>query len=111
MLGWRDGQGVGPRRAPKRSEGATNGDGDDYAARMGFTFAPKDVSIANLKPKDDLYGIGYTALDASVLFFTKRAAQLTRRNRNTLVEGEQDLLVLAWVSLNMKMKVFMVWMI
>eukprot|EP00050_Salpingoeca_kvevrii_P021894 m.117490 g.117490 ORF g.117490 m.117490 type:complete len:866 (+) comp9518_c0_seq3:242-2839(+) len=71
MMGWREGQGIGPRQAARQSH-ANDGDAtsadrrvDDFASALGFTFAPQDVTVAAAKAKDDFFGIGYKPLRAS----------------------------------------------
>lgn len=85
MMGWREGQGVGPRRAMhastrsaskrKRYSKGNNGgsvydesdddeSGDDVGAGSK-TFAPRDVSIDDFAAKDDLHGIGYHGMSAA----------------------------------------------
>ncbi|XP_031442674.1 G patch domain-containing protein 1 [Clupea harengus] len=87
-MGWRDGQGVGPRvrkrkvrsdkagqqgtelRAygcvlpPKRSdESEEDDDDDDEFAPENVTFAPKDVTPVDFAVKEGVHGLGYRGLD------------------------------------------------
>ncbi|XP_051946776.1 G patch domain-containing protein 1 isoform X2 [Xyrauchen texanus] len=77
-MGWKDGQGVGPRLKrkackqntervyecvlpPKGSEESE--DDDDEFAPENVTFAPKDVIPVDFTPKVDSHGLGYRGLD------------------------------------------------
>ncbi|XP_073693125.1 G patch domain-containing protein 1 isoform X2 [Garra rufa] len=79
-MGWKDGQGVGPRlkrKQHKQSTDATkvygcvlprNGseeseEDDDEFAPENVTFAPKDVVPVNFTPKVDSHGLGYRGLN------------------------------------------------
>jgi G patch domain-containing protein 1 len=55
QMGWREGQGVGPR--VKRQRGIANKDEDVHSS--GFSFAPSNSSILILNAKKDKFGIGY----------------------------------------------------
>ena len=65
-MGWRDGQGIGPkvhRKAKLDDDGLTEGFGEVYR------FAPADSSIISIPRKDNLKGLGYRGearLDGSV---------------------------------------------
>ncbi|KPP58990.1 hypothetical protein Z043_123134, partial [Scleropages formosus] len=79
-MGWKEGQGVGPRAKRKpRTQKADGGprvygcalppngseeseEEDDYVPE-NVTFAPKDVTPIDFTPKDDLHGLGYRGLD------------------------------------------------
>lgn len=52
-MGWREGQGVGPRLTAEEK-----GYGDIEEAK-NQTFAPENTQTAQIKMKNDLYGIGY----------------------------------------------------
>ncbi|XP_073914951.1 G patch domain-containing protein 1 isoform X2 [Castor canadensis] len=90
-MGWKEGQGVGPRvkRRPRRqkpdpgvkiygcalppggSEGSEDED-DDYLPD-NVTFAPKDVTPVDFTPKDNVHGLAYQGLDPhQALFGTSR---------------------------------------
>lgn len=47
-------------------EAATSDDDDDEDLPEDVTFAPKDVTPISFTPKDNVHGIGYTALDPHV---------------------------------------------
>ncbi|NXR06686.1 GPTC1 protein, partial [Semnornis frantzii] len=86
-MGWKEGQGIGPRikRKPLRqkpdpavkvygcalppglSEGS-EGEEDEYQPE-NVTFAPKDVMPVDLTPKDNVHGLGYKGLDPSQALF------------------------------------------
>jgi len=78
LMGWRDGQGVGPRRKRARgidrdpSDGESNGDdaegGECGALHKDFKFAPKDVEQFEAQVKDDLSGLGFDPLAATPEF-------------------------------------------
>ncbi|KFM59157.1 G patch domain-containing protein 1, partial [Stegodyphus mimosarum] len=70
-LGWKVGQGIGPR-VKKYSSGtkiygcspypdATVPEEEDSIA-LGFTFAPEDTEAILYQPKDNYFGLGYTGL-------------------------------------------------
>lgn len=77
-MGWKDGQGVGPRvkRTPRKQDpdvkvfgrvlppsGSEESENDDEFAPENVTFAPKDVIPVDFTPKDDVHGLGYRGLD------------------------------------------------
>ncbi|KAI5758279.1 GPATCH1 [Gulo gulo luscus] len=86
-MGWKEGQGVGPRvkRKPRRqkpdpgvkiygcalppggSEGSEEED-DDYVPE-NVTFAPKDVTPVDFTPKDNVHGLAYKGLDPHQALF------------------------------------------
>ncbi len=92
-MGWRPGQGIGPRlsrkqkakqaeanqrmfgcplppsQGDKRSASSDDDDDDDSLdpKYRAFLFAPDDVPEFLAKPKDNLFGIGYSGLDRSTL--------------------------------------------
>ncbi|XP_025222980.1 G patch domain-containing protein 1 [Theropithecus gelada] len=86
-MGWKEGQGVGPRvkRRPRRqkpdpgvkiygcalppgsSEGS-EGEDDDYLPD-NVTFAPKDVTPVDFTPKDNVHGLAYKGLDPHQALF------------------------------------------
>lgn len=39
---------------------------DEYAARRGITFAPRDMSAKRFTPKNNFFGIGYKGISAKV---------------------------------------------
>ncbi|KAG7315045.1 hypothetical protein KOW79_021133 [Hemibagrus wyckioides] len=76
-MGWKDGQGVGPRvkrRQRKQNidvrvygcalppSGSEESEDDEFAPE-NVTFAPKDVTPVDFTPKDDVHGLGYRGLD------------------------------------------------
>ncbi|XP_067905115.1 G patch domain-containing protein 1 isoform X2 [Heterodontus francisci] len=80
-MGWKEGQGLGPRvkRKPQRQQCDTGvkvygcslpdegSDGlqeeeDEYQPE-NVTFAPKDVVMMDFTPKDDRHGLGYSGID------------------------------------------------
>uniref|UniRef100_A0A3B4DW06 G-patch domain-containing protein n=1 Tax=Pygocentrus nattereri TaxID=42514 RepID=A0A3B4DW06_PYGNA len=77
-MGWRDGQGIGPRvkRRQRKQDtearvygcavppsGSEESENDDEFAPENVTFAPKDVIPVDFTPKDDLHGLGYRGLN------------------------------------------------
>lgn len=84
-LGWKEGQGVGARvsgrkpvtdmeklkriygcdTAPSAQTIKDNDDDDDDRCYEDITFAPKDTMSIDIKPKDDMFGIGYSGLNPS----------------------------------------------
>jgi hypothetical protein len=75
LMGWRDGQGVGPRRKRVRGQDGEPGDGDvdaddapGGALYKDFKFAPKDVEMFEAQVKDDLFGLGFDPLASTPEF-------------------------------------------
>ncbi|NWR51403.1 GPTC1 protein, partial [Regulus satrapa] len=86
-MGWKEGQGIGPRVKRKRcrqkpdptvkiygcalppglSEGSE--DEEDEYQPEDVTFAPKDVMPVDLTPKENVHGLGYQGLDPSQALF------------------------------------------
>eukprot|EP01130_Rhizamoeba_saxonica_P004797 TRINITY_DN1950_c0_g1_i1.p1 TRINITY_DN1950_c0_g1~~TRINITY_DN1950_c0_g1_i1.p1 ORF type:complete len:748 (+),score=217.65 TRINITY_DN1950_c0_g1_i1:19-2262(+) len=54
LMGWKEGQGVGPR---KKKKVVTVLKEEDYSS--GFKFAPRDVEVVKFKRKSNSHGIGY----------------------------------------------------
>ncbi|XP_015264223.1 PREDICTED: G patch domain-containing protein 1 [Gekko japonicus] len=85
-MGWKEGQGVGPRvkrkaRKQKPEPGVkiygcalppgsedSEEEEDEYQPE-NVTFAPKDVMPVDLAPKDNVHGLGYKGLDPSKALF------------------------------------------
>ncbi|XP_076371013.1 G patch domain-containing protein 1 isoform X2 [Tachypleus tridentatus] len=76
QMGWRPGQGIGPRVKKRQKQqqnpgvkiygcslpsGQSEEEEDPY--REGFTFAPHDLDIQPYTQKDNLHGIGYKGLN------------------------------------------------
>ncbi|NXK96558.1 GPTC1 protein, partial [Formicarius rufipectus] len=86
-MGWKEGQGIGPRvkRKPRRQKpdptvkiygcalppGLSEGseDEEDEYQPENVTFAPKDIMPVDLTPKDNVHGLGYKGLDPSQALF------------------------------------------
>uniref|UniRef100_A0A8C8R864 G-patch domain containing 1 n=1 Tax=Pelusios castaneus TaxID=367368 RepID=A0A8C8R864_9SAUR len=86
-MGWKEGQGIGPRvkRKPRKqkpdpevkvygcalppdgSEGSE--DEEDEYQPENVTFAPKDVMPVDLTPKENVHGLGYKGLDPTKALF------------------------------------------
>ncbi|CAL8246076.1 unnamed protein product [Lota lota] len=81
-MGWKDGQGVGPRVKRKASRqktdsadkvygcaalraGSEESEDEEEFAPQNVTFAPKDVSPIDFSPKVGVHGLGYRGLDPS----------------------------------------------
>ncbi|XP_077982414.1 G patch domain-containing protein 1-like [Glandiceps talaboti] len=73
-MGWKEGQGIGPRVKRKTTKGTKiygcaarpvceDNSSDDDVYAIGHYFAPKDVENFLFKPKDDVHGIGYQGID------------------------------------------------
>nr|XP_002762035.1 G patch domain-containing protein 1 isoform X1 [Callithrix jacchus] len=86
-MGWKEGQGVGPRvkRRPRRQKPdpgvkiygcalppgsleGSEGEDDDYLPD-NVTFAPKDVTPVDFTPKDNVHGLAYKGLDPHQALF------------------------------------------
>ncbi|NXY91246.1 GPTC1 protein, partial [Alcedo cyanopectus] len=103
-MGWKDGQGIGPRvkrkpcrqkpdpgvkiygcaLPPGQSEGSE--DEEDEYQPENVTFAPKDVMPVDLTPKENVHGLGYKGLDPSQAFFGASG----RECMNVLMGGSED---------------------
>ncbi|XP_048371961.1 G patch domain-containing protein 1 isoform X2 [Sphaerodactylus townsendi] len=84
-MGWKEGQGVGPRvkrKARKQTSdpgvkiyscalppGSEDSEEEDEYQPENVTFAPKDVMPVDLAPKDNVHGLGYKGLDPSKALF------------------------------------------
>lgn len=99
-MGWREGQGIGPRMSsrPRNKAEKQSRWGDEHAD--GKTFAPEDVSIDSFAAKDNLHGIGYERVRAclflpSVFFvlflflFLKRSIGWTLLSASSLTSTSQ----------------------
>ena len=63
-MGWRDGQGIGPKVLRKaRLDEDVNGDSSEIAAHY---FAPEDTNMITFSRKDDSKGLGFTANEISL---------------------------------------------
>ncbi|XP_064599154.1 G patch domain-containing protein 1-like [Liolophura sinensis] len=102
-MGWRDGQGIGPRQKkkikqkdtgakvygcalpPSGSDSELSESGADYVKNL--TFAPKDTTPIDFTPKDNYHGIGYSglnpkaALQSGHLNLFETEAKLTRSGK------------------------------
>ncbi|KAI7904699.1 uncharacterized protein BX663DRAFT_503219 [Cokeromyces recurvatus] len=74
-MGWRPGQGIGPRVYRKKLD-----DEDDDVIDTDITFAPRDTPIENFQPKRDTYGLGYDlSLSAPEIAEMKRLRELAQQ--------------------------------
>ncbi|NXP55123.1 GPTC1 protein, partial [Heliornis fulica] len=103
-MGWKEGQGIGPRvkRKPRRQKpdpgvkvygcalppGLSEGseDEEDEYQPENVTFAPKDVIPVDLTPKDNVHGLGYKGLDPSQALFGVSG----RDHINLFTDGSED---------------------
>ncbi|XP_051485528.1 G patch domain-containing protein 1 isoform X1 [Apus apus] len=103
-MGWKEGQGIGPRvkRKPRRQEpdpavkvygcalppGLSEGseDEEDQYQPENVTFAPKDVMPVDLTPKENVFGLGYKGLDPSQALFGVSG----REHLNLFTAGSED---------------------
>ncbi|NXM74155.1 GPTC1 protein, partial [Serilophus lunatus] len=86
-MGWKEGQGIGPRvkrkpcrqkpdptvkiygcALPPRLSDGSEDEEDEYQPE-NVTFAPKDVMPVDLTPKENVHGLGYKGLDPSQALF------------------------------------------
>ncbi|CAO3634447.1 unnamed protein product [Mucor hiemalis] len=58
-MGWRPGQGIGPRTSRP-----VHGDDSDDEYTDDITFAPRDTPIENFQVKKDTYGLGYDLISS-----------------------------------------------
>uniref|UniRef100_A0A8D0H1Z3 G-patch domain-containing protein n=1 Tax=Sphenodon punctatus TaxID=8508 RepID=A0A8D0H1Z3_SPHPU len=86
-MGWKEGQGIGPRvkRKPRRQNpgpevkiygcalppggSESSEDEEDEYEPENVTFAPKDVMPVSLTPKENVHGLGYKGLDPTKALF------------------------------------------
>ncbi|NWX26637.1 GPTC1 protein, partial [Notiomystis cincta] len=103
-MGWKEGQGIGPRvkRKPCRQKpdpsvkiygcalppGLSEGseDEEDEYQPENVTFAPKDVMPVDLTPKENVHGLGYKGLDPSQALFGVSA----REHLNLFTSGSEE---------------------
>ncbi|KAM6252756.1 G patch domain-containing protein 1 [Porphyrio hochstetteri] len=103
-MGWKEGQGIGPRvkRKPRRQKpdpgvkvygcalppGLSEGseDEEDEYQPENVTFAPKDVIPVDLTPKENVHGLGYKGLDPSQALFGVSG----REHLNLFTGGSED---------------------
>uniref|UniRef100_A0A8C5J549 G-patch domain containing 1 n=1 Tax=Junco hyemalis TaxID=40217 RepID=A0A8C5J549_JUNHY len=103
-MGWKEGQGIGPRvkRKPRRQKpdpavkiygcalppGLSEGseDEEDEYQPENVTFAPKDVMPVDLTPKENVHGLGYKGLDPSQALFGASG----REHLNLLTGGSEE---------------------
>ncbi|KAI9473868.1 MAG: hypothetical protein EXX96DRAFT_579691 [Benjaminiella poitrasii] len=77
-MGWRPGQGIGPRLHRRRLD--DDDDDDDDTISSDITFAPRDTPIENFQPKRDTYGLGYNlSLSAPEIAEMKRLRELAQQ--------------------------------
>lgn len=58
-MGWREGQGIGPRVKRKTLEGADTAPDEEDAFLKDATFAPTDVAVERVATKTNAFGLGY----------------------------------------------------
>ncbi|XP_066493184.1 G patch domain-containing protein 1 [Tiliqua scincoides] len=107
-MGWKEGQGVGPRvkRKPRKQKpepgvkiygcalppgSEESEDEDDEYRPENVTFAPKDVMPIDLTPKENVHGLGYKGLDPTKALFGTSQQQLnlfSPSSENTDLLGE-----------------------
>ncbi|NXQ53235.1 GPTC1 protein, partial [Anthoscopus minutus] len=103
-MGWKEGQGIGPRvkRKPCRQKpdptvkiygcalppGLSEGseDEEDEYQPENVTFAPKDVMPVDLTPKENVHGLGYKGLDPSQALFGVSG----REHLNLFTRGSEE---------------------
>ncbi|NXE05938.1 GPTC1 protein, partial [Lophotis ruficrista] len=103
-MGWKEGQGIGPRvkRKPRRQKpdptvkvygcalppGLSEGseDEEDEYQPENVTFAPKDVMPVDVTPKENVHGLGYKGLDPSQALFGVSG----REHLNLFTGGSED---------------------
>lgn len=87
-LGWKPGQGIGPRMTRRqRREATADEDGeedDDDDMHMDITFAPRDTPIMNFSAKTNVFGLGYE--------LEKNVPQVAEMRRLRQLKNERDLL-------------------
>ncbi|XP_041648562.1 G patch domain-containing protein 1 [Cheilinus undulatus] len=94
-MGWKEGQGVGPRvkrkahrqrtdgvsrvygcaLPPTGSEDSEDDDDDEEFAPENVTFAPKDVTPVDFNPKVGVQGLGYRGLDPGLALLGRGSAE------------------------------------
>ncbi|CAG8598017.1 8672_t:CDS:10 [Paraglomus occultum] len=72
QMGWREGQGVGPRvPASSRKEDGESGSDVDSTYTSDITFAPKDTQLIQFNQKNNNFGLGYNPYDNAPEFRRK----------------------------------------
>ncbi|XP_053127014.1 G patch domain-containing protein 1 isoform X2 [Hemicordylus capensis] len=107
-MGWKEGQGVGPRvkRKPRKQKpepevkiygcslppgSEESEEEDDEYLLENVTFAPKDVMPVDLTPKEDVHGLGYKGLDPTKALFgvsEEHLSLFSHSSENTGLLGE-----------------------
>ncbi|XP_023224249.1 G patch domain-containing protein 1-like isoform X1 [Centruroides sculpturatus] len=110
-MGWKQGQGIGPRIEKKQKQVSSDGkkiygcalpptedendDDDDDPYAIGHTFAPKDIEILPYVPKNNLQGIGYSGLNKNPvlsshinLFEPTHTATILEKKKKLLISGQ-----------------------
>ena len=64
-MGWRPGQGIGPRLTYEQLKRRSEQEGTalptvEDAEAMKHTYAPRDTKMLSVSRKDDFHGLGYT---------------------------------------------------
>ena len=84
---------------PQSSQGPPAADNDEEGGEekedvfaVGLLFAPKDVDILTVTPKDDKHGLGYTGLDPSTALISggiwPKIDPVARRSGKRGITGE-----------------------
>ena len=105
-MGWREGQGVGPRVQRPGVEkmygcslpGSVTGvdkltsSGSEYLPDevRGFTFAPRDVRLCQFEGKEDLHGIGYRGMEERAVLSGKETKRAVHGMRGEVSQGENN---------------------
>uniref|UniRef100_A0A1B6DZX4 G-patch domain-containing protein n=1 Tax=Clastoptera arizonana TaxID=38151 RepID=A0A1B6DZX4_9HEMI len=108
-MGWKPGQGVGPRMSknekkkmqkiygcslPSDKENDSHEEDEDDCVPENVTFAPDDHEIHIMQPKDNVFGLGYTGLNrASVLsshvnLFEPSSLVMTDKKKKVSIRGQ-----------------------
>ncbi|KAJ8878026.1 hypothetical protein PR048_022489 [Dryococelus australis] len=109
-MGWKPGQGVGPRltKHEKRLQrlrqrpGAASSDSSDEEGPEELTFAPGDYDSFVCSPKVDCFGIGYSGLDrrpvlsGHVNLFDGPSLVMSEKSRKVSIRGQGNLLHLSF---------------
>ncbi|CEJ01281.1 hypothetical protein RMCBS344292_15313 [Rhizopus microsporus] len=81
-MGWRPGQGIGPRLVKRPKEGMNEDEDEDDELLNDITFAPRDTPIQSFQIKRDTYGLGFDlATSVPEIAEMKRLRELAKKNQ------------------------------
>ncbi|KAG9286826.1 hypothetical protein G9A89_012376 [Geosiphon pyriformis] len=70
-MGWREGQGIGPRIQKKNSQNQDHSESDDEIYPSGVSFPPKDNAMITFDQKNNTFGLGFNPYENAPEFAVK----------------------------------------